>query len=382
MPPFTIEPFIETLSLDTLRLKSLKQSGKKILGYFCTYSPIELAHAAGFLPIRIMGGRGTISAADLVSPAFVCPYIRRALEKGLRHEYDFLSGIIQGYTCDVACGVTKIWEQNIGGELFHTIPLPYNDNPEARLFFRAALRELIDKMQAIGGRFNDASLEKSLDLYREIREIALELYSMRYDRRMPLTASQFHSVVLAGFYVPPEDYRRMISELLSEIRNAPDVIARPSGRGNPRSGDSIPIMVSGSLVEEPAVLDLLENSGGKVVADDLCTGLRNFQPPSGQGGDPIEQLIDRYMNRMPCPARSRAEDRAVVLARLIERSGARGVVFLLQKFCTPHLADHPFIQAELKKKGIPSTMIEMDEAGINEGQMRTRFEAFFEMLGS
>jgi benzoyl-CoA reductase/2-hydroxyglutaryl-CoA dehydratase subunit BcrC/BadD/HgdB len=372
MPPFTIEPFIETLSLDNLKLKTLKQSGKKILGYFCTYSPIELVHAAGFLPIRIMGGRGTVSAADLVSPAFVCPYIRRALEKGLRHEYDFLSGIIQGYTCDVACGVTKIWEQNIGGELFHTIPLPYNDNPEARLFFRAALRELIGKMQAIGGRFNDASLQKSLELYKEIREIALELYNMRYDRRMPLTASQFHSVVLAGFYVPPEEYRCMISELLSEIRNAP----------SPDIGDSVPIVVSGSLVEEPGVLDLLEDSGGKVVADDLCTGLRNFQPPSGQGGDPIERLIDRYMNRLPCPARSRAEDRAVVLTRLIERSGARGVVFLFQKFCTPHLADHPFIQAELKKKGIPSTMIEMDEAGINEGQVRTRFEAFFEMLGS
>jgi benzoyl-CoA reductase/2-hydroxyglutaryl-CoA dehydratase subunit BcrC/BadD/HgdB len=27
-------------------------------------------------------------------------------------------------------------------------------------------------------------------------------------------------------------------------------------------------------------------------------------------------------------------------------------------------------------------MIEMDEAGINEGQVRTRFEAFFEMLRS
>ena len=88
MPPLTIEPFIETLSLDTQKLKSIEQSGKKILGYFCTYTPIELVHAAGFLPVRIMGGRGTISAADLVSPAFVCPYIRRALEKGLFTEED------------------------------------------------------------------------------------------------------------------------------------------------------------------------------------------------------------------------------------------------------------------------------------------------------
>jgi benzoyl-CoA reductase/2-hydroxyglutaryl-CoA dehydratase subunit BcrC/BadD/HgdB len=380
MSPFAIEPFIENLRSRCSKLRTLRQNGTKILGYFCTYTPVELVHAVGFLPVRIMGGTGTVSAADLASPAFVCPYIRRALEEGLRHEYDFLSGIVQGYTCDVSCGVTKIWEQRMSGELFHTIPLPYNDNPEARLFFRAALVELIDKMQAIGGRYSEESLEKSLELYREIREISLELYNLRYDRRTPLTASEFHSVVLTGFSVPPEEYRRMLSELLGEIRNAADVIARPSGRGNSRSGDSVSVLVSGSLIEEPAVLDLLEISGGKVVADDLCTGLRSLEPPSGQGSDPIVRLIDRYMNRVPCPARSRAKDRATLLVRLIERSGARGVVFLFQKFCTPHLADHPILLAELKKKHIPSTTIEMDEAGINEGQMRTRFEAFFEML--
>jgi len=370
MAPIGIEPFIKGLNSHGRRLKTLSQSGKRVLGYFCAYTPIELIHAVGFLPVRIMGGRGTISAADLVSPAFICPYMRRALEKGLRHEYDFLSGVIQGYTCDVTCGATKIWEQNIGGELFHTIPLPYNDNPDARRFFRASIQELIDKMQVIGGRFREESFEESLTLYRDIRELALELYRMRYDWRMPLTASQFLTVVLAGFVTPPEEYRSLIFELLSEIREA----------SSSDIGDSVPVLVSGSLVEEPAILDLLEDSGGKVVADDLCTGLRNFQPPSGEGGDAIERLIDRYINRMPCPSRSRATDRAPLLLQLIERSRARGAVFLFQKFCTPHLADHPLLVTELKKRGIPSVMIEMDETGINEGRLRTRLEAFFEML--
>lgn len=370
MPQIGIEPFVQALNSHSRRLKTLSQSGKQILGYFCAYTPIELIHAVGFLPVQIMGGRGTISSADFVSPAFICPYMRRALEKGLKHEYDFLSGVIQGYTCDVTCGATKIWEQNIGGELFHTIPMPYNDNPDARRFFRASIEELIDKMQVLGGRFREESLQDSLKLYGDIRELALELYCMRYEWRMPLAASQFLTVVLAGFVTPPEEYCSMIFELLSKIRDV----------SSPDIGDSIPVLVSGSLIEEPAILDLLEESGGKVVADDLCTGLRNFQPSSGQGGGAIEQLIDRYMNRMPCPSRSRATDRAPLLLRLIERSRARGVVFLFQKFCTPHLADHPFLVTELKKRGIRSVMIEMDETGINEGRLRTRFEAFFEML--
>jgi benzoyl-CoA reductase/2-hydroxyglutaryl-CoA dehydratase subunit BcrC/BadD/HgdB len=142
----------------------------------------------------------------------------------------------------------------------------------------------------------------------------------------------------------------------------------------------VPILVSGSIIEEPRVLEILEESGARVVADDLCTGLRHFYPADGEGGGPIERLIDRYMNRFPCPSRSKAEDRITMISELIKRSGAEGVVFLFQKFCTPHLADHPALAKQLKQMGIPSIVVEMEEAGVNEGQLRTRLEAFFEML--
>jgi len=58
------------------------------------------------------------------------------------------------------------------------------------------------------------------------------------------------------------------------------------------------------------------------------------------------------------------------------------VVFLIQKFCTPHLGDHPTLKAGLRKLNIPSIMIEIEEAGTMEGQNRTRLVSFFEMLGS
>jgi len=56
------------------------------------------------------------------------------------------------------------------------------------------------------------------------------------------------------------------------------------------------------------------------------------------------------------------------------------VVFLYQKFCTPHLADYPTLAEELKVRGIPTTMIEIEEGGVDRGRMKTRLEAFFEML--
>jgi benzoyl-CoA reductase/2-hydroxyglutaryl-CoA dehydratase subunit BcrC/BadD/HgdB len=128
------------------------------------------------------------------------------------------------------------------------------------------------------------------------------------------------------------------------------------------------------------IFDLVENAGGRVVADDLCNGYRFCYPADGTGTDPIERLIDRYMKRLPCPSRSVIEDRNIHFKKLINWSGAAGVIFIFQKFCTPHLADYPAIAEELKKDSIPVLQVEIDEVGASLGQLKTRFQAFFEMI--
>ena len=118
-----------------------------------------------------------------------------------------------------------------------------------------------------------------------------------------------------------------------------------------------------------------------MVGDDLCTGLRAFSPPTGRGEDPIDRLMDRHFKRFPCPARMKAQERAPVLADLANGSHAKGVVFFLQKFCTPHLADLPVVLDTLQAEGVRGLVVEMEETGLNEGQLRTRVESFLEMLG-
>ena len=140
-------------------------------------------------------------------------------------------------------------------------------------------------------------------------------------------------------------------------------------------------MVSGSLIEDMRVFDLLEAAGLRIIADDLCSGYRYCDPADGQGTDPVGRLIDRYMRRFPCPARSNVDERAVRVRALAVDAGARGVIFILQKFCTPHLSDLPALTAELQLNGLPTLLVELDEGGGNEGQLKTRFEAFREMIG-
>ncbi len=365
----SLEPFEKALNDSKERLEQLSQTGKKIIGYFCTYTPIELIHAAGFIPVRIMGGEASAVRADSLAPDFICPYMRSAIAGALNGRYDFLSGVIQGYTCDVACGVANVWERNLPGDAFHLLPIPYNDNAESRLFFREALRELTEKLSRNGGKVTEESLAESLELYRRIRELALKLYGMRARDELPVSARDLLLVILAGFVTPPEEYLTMLGDFMSVAERT---------EAHPRSGPRV--LVSGSIIKDPDLLGVIEEAGGVVVRDDLCTGMRHFHPVSGEGAGSFDRLIDRYLNRFPCPSRSRAETRLPLLMDEIAQSRAQGVVFLLQKFCTPHLADHPALSEELKARGIPNTMIELEEGGIDEGRMRTRLEAFLEML--
>ncbi|MBW1984972.1 MAG: 2-hydroxyacyl-CoA dehydratase [Deltaproteobacteria bacterium] len=370
MRNISIKKFKEALDNKNGELSSLAKSGKKIIGYFCTYTPIEIIHAAGFMPVRVTGDAETLSKVDAHVPNFICPYLRRAFESGLNGQYEYLSGIIQGYTCDVACGLIDMWKENIGGELFHTVPLPYNDNADSRKYLSTAFEELDLKLQNVGGQQIYSNIESSVALYESIRALMMGLYEKRYKGTLPLSGSEFHTVIQTGFTLPPEEYLKMLKKLNADIEEA-----------DTKSNTHTPVLISGSIIEEPIYLDIIEASGGRIVGDDLCTGLRHFIQTDTVGHDPMERIIDRHFSRLPCPARSRAVERAHLLMGLTRQSGAKGLIFLFQKFCTPHLADYPVIKDMLDQQGLQSIMLEMDETGAMEGQLQTRLEGFFEVMG-
>jgi len=341
------------------------------IGYFCTYTPLELIYASGFVPVRILGGPGPFQKAERLVPSFICHYMRRILEKALTGEYAYLTGVVQGYTCDVACGLINIWRENIPLEFYHTVPLPYNLNPESRIFFREAFQELTEKLNRHGGHFSLDSLGRANQLYRRIRRLLLYLYERRYQGRLPLSAGDFYAVIQAGQVTPPETYLDLLEQLQPEIQN-----------DSPPERKGFPVLVSGSLLDHPEIPDQLEDLGFRVVADDLCTGWRSFYSSSllesNQDRDPVESLINHYAGHFPCPARSRARDRSVLFRELMTRAGAQGAIFLVKKFCTPHLADYPMLAEAFNREGLPYLLLELEDSGIT-GTHRTRLEAFLEI---
>ena len=347
-------------------LRNLTPDHKKCIGFFCTYSPMELILAAGFHPVRIEGGKTFPAEADALTPGFICPFLRTALNAGLKGEYRALSGMVQGYTCDAACGVFNIWRENVGGRIFHSLPLPYNDNPDARAFMRRAFEELMEKLVRAGGAFSDNSLAEAVDLYARLRENALALS----ERRHLFSAGDFNEIMRLGLIIHPEEYLDLLAEALhwTNERQLP-------GR------QGIPVMVSGGLVEDDRVWTMLEECGAVVVSDDLCGGVRSWNVPMGEGYDSLERLIDRHFKRPPCPSRSRAAERADLLIQAAIGNGALAVVFLVQKFCTPQLADYPILKEKLNKAGLASIILELEESDPAGEGVRSRLLSFLEVLG-
>jgi len=118
------------------------QGAERLWAYFCTYTPVELIHAAGFVPVRILGGDTAVERARLSDAQLHMPLLAPGVGEGPAGRLRLPEWSGSGYTCDAACGLINIWELNVPGELYHTVPLPYVDGPEARRFLRAALVSL------------------------------------------------------------------------------------------------------------------------------------------------------------------------------------------------------------------------------------------------
>ncbi|MBE0559110.1 MAG: 2-hydroxyacyl-CoA dehydratase, partial [Proteobacteria bacterium] len=124
-----------------------------------------------------------------------------------------------------------------------------------------------------------------------------------------------------------------------------------------------------------------DEAGGVVVGDDLCTGSRSFSGLIDEKADPAAAIGARYLERVVCPAKHRGlAERAENLVRLAREKRAGGVIFFLLKFCDPHAFDYPYLREALEKAGIPSMAVEVEDRLPADGQLRTRFEAFIEMI--
>lgn len=341
--------------------------GRKFFGFFCSYWPEELVLAAGMEPVRVFPPAGNATPAEL--PAFCCSLARGSLSMAQKGQLSHLAGVGFAHTCDTMQCLGGIWGEipGLGGVLTVVPPVMLNA-PGATRYFKEEISLLARKLGVLSGSSpGSEEISAAVKLCERIRLLASELDEMRH-----LLPSQTVSAILrAGQLMPREQYAQILEAALPELRE----MASPPGGGRQS------VFVSGAVLESDALFEMIEELGGRVVADDTCTGYRHYSGAPGSGvDDPLEAIVRRYTQMPPCPCRNRGlEERAEYLERLARTRKAKGAVIVIRKYCEPHAWDAVPVAHRLRTGGMKVLVLELEGSEVG-GQERTRLQAFLESL--
>lgn len=347
-----------------------KDTGKKIIGCFPMYLPEEIIHAAGMLPVTLLGSDDEITLADQYAHPYICQLVRGNFDLSLKGELDFLDGVVFSDFCLTVQMISDIWIHHKPSGFYSQLVLP--KNMRAPYTQRYLVRQFDGLKQALekfaGVQISEDSVRKSISVYNQNRNLLHRLYQMRRANPGLFKARDIAMVVGAGMLMPKEEHSELLSQLLEKAQAVPS-----------SSDGKVRLIVSGYLCDIPEldVLDLIEDLGAVVCDDDLYVGRRYFNTLTEEGINPIEALARRYIEDIPCPTKLDSEkDWAVYLSDLASEAEADGIISVALKYCEAHLYDIPTLAKDLK---IPNLMLETSHSGAT-GQIRTRIEAFLEML--
>jgi len=355
-------------------LKNWKaNSGKKILGYFCTNTPEEIIQAAGFLPVRLLGSQESISLAAQHLQSYSCSLVQSSLESALRGDLFFLDGTIFPHTCDSIQRLSDIWAENLPFPFHWDLILPVKMHTEsARTYLIQELYRFRQALQEFTGcPIRDEDLHSSFILANTNRSLLRGLYRVKNQNTNLFSAAEFAAIIKTATLLPKAEHNVKLEKLLSWAEQP-----------HPLAKERIRLFVAGSVCEPLSWFDLFDDCGVSIVGDDLCTGWRYFSDDVSITGNPMEALADRLIRKVPCPCKYHPDlDRGTDLVQRAETSHAQGVVFLLLKFCDPHGFDYPYLKKRLAEQNIPSLLLEIEPGGTPQGGVETRLEAFIETLG-
>lgn len=343
-----------------------------VLGHFCSYTPQELIAAAGALPYRILGSGADIANADGYLQAYCCSLVRGGLEDALAGRLDFLAGAVFPHTCDSIQRLSDVWRMNTTFSFHADLIMPVKlDTESAAEYMQAVMaRFKADLEKGLNVTISDAMLTRAIQTCNRARRSLARIYLLRRENPQAIDGSDLHAVFKAALIMDRGELADALDELVTRLSSHS---AAPSSAKR--------LVLSGGLCSMPDIHRVVESSGGRVVWDDFCTGARYFEGLVDENRPPLEALAQRYLQRVVCPAKHAGiYSRGQYLLDKVKENRADGVIFVYLKFCEPHAFDYPYMKAMLDKAGIPNLMFEIEDQMSAGGQLKTRCEAFMEML--
>jgi len=344
------------------------------IGFSCSYTPLPLIDAAGFVPYRILPLGGAPDQAGSLLHDNMCPHVKRVLDRALAADLPELAGVVFMNSCDAMRRLADAWQVARPTDRTLLVDLPSANDDGAVDYFAAQLARLADELSRwSGGPLTDSDVSRSAARYRELAGVLNRLGDRAAAGTLPGGRRAFQELLNHSVTAP-------IEETLAEVRRIETEPDNPRRSGNP-----LWLFLFGNVLPDPEAFDLFESCGALVVADDLCTGSRQIVALDFDGKqDGLRQMARGLLRRSACARTMEPVHPGAFAAQIVrgaKECGARGVIAHVMKFCDPYLVRLPAVREALQKAGLPLLVLEGDCTLRSLGQHRTRIEAFVEMLG-
>jgi len=358
----------------TAQILEHKSRGGKVIGWLCTYVPEEIIHAAGALPIRIIGYSHEANLDDANAHLYInnCTFSRSCLQLGLEGEYDFLDGVVGGSTCDGARRLFDVWRQYVGTPFHHvmTVPRKYTENAH-QLYYSEVLQFKKHLEEHLNVDISDEALLKSTILLNESRSLLHRLYELRKRDKPPISGAETLEVLNAAYRMPKETFNLWLGELIEELKASDKAF---TGRAR--------VMLVGSVLTNPEFVKSIEDQGALVVTDELCTSTRYWgdKVVLDDGRPILEAISRRYLNNFPCARMYPSDERFNRIIDYARDFKVDGVISEIVRYCVPYAHDLPLLTDRLSEVGIPTLALDVEYGTAGSGQVATRVQAFLEMM--
>ncbi|MFH0889016.1 MAG: double-cubane-cluster-containing anaerobic reductase [Planctomycetota bacterium] len=368
-----------------IRIRELfehKQKGGKVFGTFCIFVPEELIWAVDGIAVGLCAGADfSIRDAEDILPSNLCPLIKSF--------FGFKVGKLCPYfeSCDIVIGETtcdgkkKVYELLQEYVPTYVIHLPQSNTEQSRILWRQQIREFKTKVEQVSGKnITVEALREKTELLNNKRNALARLFRMRQHDPVPISGKDALLISQVGFYDNPARFTSQVQTLCNELEERVKKGQGAINKGAPR------ILLTGSPMAIPnwKIHHTIESLGAAVVCEEACIGTKYFSnpvniPSNGNLDQLLDNIADRYLT-LPCACFSPNDDRFKKVIQLAREFKADGVIDYNLIYCHTYSVEHTRLKKALQKENIPLLRIETDYGMGDAGQIRTRIEAFIEMI--
>jgi len=364
------------------RARELKSDGKGIISFLCAYVPTEIIAEAGFFPLRLRGNvQEPVTKGDRFLEPIACPFVRSCYDLSLKGKYDFCDGLIIPHACDSITTPYHVWKYTLEPKYSHFVNVPRKTTGPSLDFFKAELNSFRKSLAEFAKtEINNENLIKYIELYNENRTKVSQLYELRKSDPPLVSGSDVVKILSASMSLPVEESNQLLNEAITEIKTRENADIKSLPR----------LLIMGGTVDNHEVVTLIEDCGSNVVCDNTCVGSRDLIPRVDSTDDPMDGLTKRYLDKINCPRTQRdkigetfqddLDARYGDVGKYAKEYNVDGVIMYTYRYCDPFGFEISARKAYLESLGLPSLYIEDGYFAGTLGRLRTRIQAFLEMI--